>query len=219
MATVLSPPEQRVLLRGVSWETYQRLLAEHPESAGPRFTYDNGWLEIMTLSAEHEEPNRTLALLVDLVAAELEINIRRFGSNTFLREDLFKGFEPDSCFYVANAARVKGKKRIDLTQDPPPDLILEIDVTSPSLPRFPLFAAAGVPEVWRYDGERVRFLRREGDGYVEAEHSLALPPLTSAVATRFLRENETMDSTEWLRNVRAWARGAATGPPPTSGAG
>ena len=209
MATVLSPPEQRVIRQGVSWEDYERLLDEHEGSAGPRFTYDNGWLEIMTLSAEHEEPNRTLALLVDLVAAELAINVRRLGSNTFQREDLLKGFEPDSCFYIQNAARVKGKKRIDLSQDPPPDLVIEVDVTSPSLPRFPIFAAVGIPEVWRYEGERVQFFRREGEQYVEAEYSVALPPLTSAVATRFLEENEEMDSTEWLRHVREWARGHA----------
>ncbi|MBA3714274.1 MAG: Uma2 family endonuclease [Pyrinomonadaceae bacterium] len=100
MATVLSPSESRVILHGISWETYERLLAEHVESAGPRFTYDSGMLEIMILSLEHEKPNRTLALFVDLVAAELEIDVERVGSNTFKREDLLKGFEPDSSFYI-----------------------------------------------------------------------------------------------------------------------
>ncbi len=168
MATVLSPPESRIILYGISWETYQRLLAEHVESAGPRFTYDNGMLEIMILSLEHEEPNRTLAALVDVLAEESDVDVVRAGSTTFKREDLFKGFEPDSCFYIRNAEAVQGKQRLDLTIDPPPDLVIEIDVTSPSLPRFPIFAAVGVPEVWRYDGSRVQFFKPDGGQYVES---------------------------------------------------
>ncbi len=213
MATVLSPPEQKVILQGVSWETYERLLAEHPESAGPRFTYDNGWLEVMVLSRKHEKPNRTLALLVEVLAEEMGIDIERVGSTTFRREDLGKGFEPDSAFYIQNATIVSGKGEIDLSADPPPDLVIEVDVTSPSLPKFPIFAAVGVPEVWRCDGSRVQFFRREGDGYTEAEHSVALPPLTSEAATRFLEESERLKSTAWLRHVRAWAREATNAPP------
>ncbi len=206
MAMVVSPPEQRIILENISWNLYEQLLAEHGDSVGTRFTYDNGDLEIMVVSAEHERFNRTLALLVDLIAAELDINVDRVGSNTFKRADLLKGFEPDSCFYTQHHAHVKGKKRLDLSVDPPPDLVIEVDVTSPSLPRFPIFAGVGVPEVWRYDGERVWFFKLEGEKYAEVEHSPALPPLTSDVATRFLKENEEMDSTDWLRRVRGWAR-------------
>lgn len=206
MATAAPPQEQRVILENISWETYERLLAEHPESAGPRFTYDNGRLEIMVLSFEHEEPNRTLALLIDLVAAESEINLRRAGSNTFKREDLRKGFEPDSCFYFQSAARIKGRRRrLDLRIDPPPDLVIEIDVTSSSLPRFPILAGVGVPEVWRYDGERVHFFALEEGSYVAIAQSLALPPLTPELATDFLEANDELDSTDWTRAVRDWA--------------
>lgn len=207
MANVLSPPqEQKIILENVSWETYERLLAEHNESAGPRFTYDNGYLELMILSVEHEEPNRTLALIVDIVAAELRVNVRRIGSNTCKREDLLKGFEPDSAFYVQNAASVRGKKRIDLRQDPPPDLVIEIDVTSPSVPRFPIFAAVGVPEVWRCRENVVQIFKLQDGSYEESEQSLALPPLTGDVLTRFLEENETLDSPDWMQRVRAWAQ-------------
>lgn len=212
MATVLSPPEAevKIIMENISWETYERLLAEHPNSASPRFTYDNGWLELMILSIEHERPNRTLALLVDLIAAEWSMDIARVGSNTFKREDLFKGFEPDSAFYLAaNAKAVRGKKRLDLATDPPPDLIIEIDVTSPSLPRFPIFAAVGVPEVWRYKNERVEIFVLRGEAYEETPHSLALPPVTGEVLTRFLKESEELDSPEWTRRVREWANEAA----------
>lgn len=203
----MSPPEQRIILNGISWETYERLLAEHPESAGPRFTYDNGRLELMVLSLEHEEPNRTLATLFEQIAVELGINFRRVGSNTFKCEDLKKGFEPNSAFYIQNAARVKGKTRIDLRVNPAPDLVIEIDVTNSSLPRFPIFASVGVAEVWRYDGERVRFFGLQGETYSQIDNSAACPLLTPAVATHFLRANQELDSTAWTLAVREWAHG------------
>jgi len=205
MATVSSPVESRVLLN-VSWETYERILAEHPDAAGPRFTYSEGVLEIMVLSATHEEPNRTLAALVEALAEDFGRNVRRLGSTTFKRASLHKGFESDSAFYIARAAAMAGRE-IDPAIDPPPDLIIEVDVTSASLHRFPIFAAFGVPEVWRYDGSQVTFWRLEGGRYVEAASSTAFPPLTAAVATRFLDESRSMGSTEWLRRVREWARG------------
>lgn len=211
MATVVSPPEARIVLDGVSWGTYERLLAEHPQSASPRFTYNNGILELMILSRKHEQPNRTLALIVEVVAEELKIDLVRLGSTTFKREDLLKGFEPDSCFYIQNAAAIEGKDEVDLQIDPPPDLVIEVDVTSPSLPRFPIFAAVGVPEVWRYDGEQVKLFKLEGEEYVALDHSLALPPVTETDATRFLNDSREMKSTVWFRAVRQWARAQAGG--------
>src|SRR5215207_2585581 len=114
MATVLGPPEQRVTLHNVSWETYERLLADLGDSSAPRLTYDRGTLEIMSPSSEHERYNRTAAQIVEELAVELNINIDSLGSTTFRREDLDRGFEPDSCFYIRNVAGVRGKKRIDL---------------------------------------------------------------------------------------------------------
>jgi Uma2 family endonuclease len=129
MTAVLSPPARNVVLKGISWETYRRLLAEHEAQSGTHFTYDSGVLEIMVLSSRHEEPNRTLALLVEVLAEELVIDIRRLGSTTFRREDLAKGFEPDSCFYIQHVATVAARIGIDLTIDPPPDLVFELLVT------------------------------------------------------------------------------------------
>src|SRR5262245_8105775 len=104
-----SEPSQRFILHGVSWATYQRLLNDFKESHAAHFAYDRGVLEIMVLSTKHERPNRTLALLVEVLAEELSIDIQRLGSTTFTREDLDKGFEPDSCFYIQNEARIRGK--------------------------------------------------------------------------------------------------------------
>jgi len=151
------PPEavQRVILHGVSWETYERLLADFQDSHAAHFAYDQGALEIMVLSLKHETFNRTLATLVEIVAEEMQGDVINAGSTTFRRADLSKGFEPDTCFYIQNVERVRGKDEIDLTVDPPPDLVIEIDITSPSLNKFPIFAAMGIPEVWRYDGKTV----------------------------------------------------------------
>jgi Uma2 family endonuclease len=202
------PPEtgQHLILRGVSWATYERLLTDFQDSHAAHFAYDRGVLEIMVLSTKHEEPNRTLSLLVDLVAGELEIDVRRLGSTTFTRADLSRGFEPNSCFYIQNVERVRGKEEIDLSVDPPPDLVIEIDITSPSLNKFPIYAAVGIPEVWRYDGSRVQILRLEGGQYGEVEQSIVLPSLTGAIVTQFLKEGQELKSTVWIRRVQEWAR-------------
>jgi Uma2 family endonuclease len=199
VTTATRPAERIVVLDHISWETYERLLAEQGEINGKRFTYDQGMLEIMVLSTRHERLNRTLALLVELAAEASGLDLERFGSATFQRADLLKGFEPDSCFYIQHAEAVRGREQIDLMVDPPPDLLIEIDITSPSLNRFPIFAAVGVPEVWRYDGERLTFYRLVDAVYHPAMHSVALPLLSSEDGTRLLEESETLRSTAWLR--------------------
>ena len=155
METVKGPAEQRVMLHNVSWETYARLVAERGDRRVPRFAYDRGELEIMSPSTEHESVAYLLGLLVALFAGETGVNAYGVGSTTFKREDLERGFEPDSCFYVQNEERIRGKSRIDLDADPPPDLVIEVDITSPSLAKLPIYARIGVREIWRHDGERV----------------------------------------------------------------
>ncbi len=204
--TVQSPPEQRTILRNISWETYQRLLAAHAGSSAPRFAYDRGTLEIISPLAEQEEPNRAIALLVEVVAEELGLDLRNLGSTTLKREDVRRGVEPDSCFYIQNEPRVRGKAGIDLALDLPPDLVVEVDITSPSLDKLPIYAQLGVPEIWRYDGNGVTILRLAGEEYVVATDSAALPPLTGAVLSRFVAESKTLPRTGWLRALRAWTR-------------
>ena len=206
MTPAIAPPEQRVLLSNVSWETYERLLAENVDSPGTRFTYDGGMLEIMVVYIGHEHPNRTLAALVEIVAEETGRDFHRAGSTTFKRKDLQKGFEPDSWFYLDHAEEMRGRDELDPDKDPAPDLVIEVDITRSSLDRFPIFAAVGVPEVWRYDGQRVILYRLAGDQYREVAASVALPPLTGVQATAFLHDSRIMKSTAWLRRVREWVR-------------
>jgi Uma2 family endonuclease len=203
-----SPPEvvQRVILHGVSWETYERLLADFQDRHAAHFAYDRGALEIMVLSFKHETFNRTLATLVEIVAEEMQGDVINAGSTTFRRADLSKGFEPDTCFYIQNVEHVRGKDGIDLTVDPPPDLVIEIDITSPSLNKFPIFAAMGISEVWRYDGKTVTIFTLEKGEYRTQEASVVLPDLTSQVLTRFLEDSQAMKRSAWVRRVREWAR-------------
>lgn len=194
--------DQCVVLQHVSWETYERLLADYEHQAGPRFCYDSGMLEIKMPSVRHEKAHRTLAQLVEVLAEETNLDLERLGSTTFKRKDLLKGFEPDSCFYIQNAAAIFGKDKLDLKVDPPPDLVIEADVTSESLNKFVLFSAMGVPEVWRYDDGRVTMYQLASGSYVETEQSSAFPLLSSAMATQFLAESLEMKSTLWFRRVR-----------------
>ena len=206
MKTVKRPAEQRVVLNNIGWNTYEHLLADHGDNSAPRLTYDRGELEIMSPSPEHEKFNRRIAQLVLAVAEELNVEAEDLGSTTFRREDLERGFEPDSCFYIQNEEQVRGKDRIDLAVDPPPDLVIEIDITSPSFSKLPIYAQIGVPEVWRYDGERMTILVLEGSDYAKTAESIVLPPVTSNVLTDFVEKSKSMKRTAWLEVVREWSR-------------
>lgn len=210
MATVTSPPDQRVVLHDIAWETYERLLADHLDSSAPRFTYDRGELEIFSPSTEHEEVNRTLALLVEEIAIERAIEVRNVGSMTFKRRDLERGFEPDSSFYIQHEERVRDREQIDLAVDPPPDLVVEIEITRSAIAKLPIYAAMGVPEVWRWDGARLAILRLTAAGYRETDASAALPPLTSDDLTRFLMNSRRQRRTVWVRELRTWASAASS---------
>ncbi len=200
---------QRVILHGISWETYERLLDDMGDSHAAHFAYDQGELEIMVPSEEHEEPNRTLATFIEVLAEELNIDLRRLGSTTLKRADLHKGFEPDSCFYIQNEALVRGKKKLDFAVDPPPDLIIEVDVTSPSLNKFPIYAKLGIAELWRYKNNQVQIFGLSNGQYLEVANSIAFPLLTNAMATQFITESSVVTSTVWLRRVRQWVREAS----------
>lgn len=207
METVKSLAEQKVILHGVTWETYEALLSDHESSSVPRFTFDRGMLEIMSPSPEHEKLNRRIAQLVSAVAEEIGVESEDLGSTTFRREDLERGFEPDSCFYIQNEERIRGKDRIDLAVDPPPDLVIEIDITSPSINKLPVYARLGVPEVWRYGGKKLEVLKLENEDYVEVSESAALPVLTSQTLSRLIERSKTTRRTVWLKEVRESVRG------------
>lgn len=207
-ATTSPPPqaqEQRVVLHGISWETYERLLADHLDASSPRFTYDQGELEIMSPSIEHEKLKEFIADVAGIVAEEWEMDFEKAGSTTFRSRNLEQGLEPDSCLYLQNAEPIRWKQAIDLRVDPPPDLVIEIELTSPAVSKLPIYARLGVPEIWLYKGS-VRILTLVGDGYEEACKSRVLPPLTDHTLSQFVDQKKTLTTLAWRRMVRNWAR-------------
>jgi Uma2 family endonuclease len=206
VATIASPAEQRIVLSDVAWETYEQLLANFGDRRVPRFAYDQGVLEIVSPSSRHEEDGIALALVVEIVALEHDIDCRPVGSMTYRRKVLQKGFEADASFYIQSQAMVRDRDEIDPEVAPPPDLVIEIDVTNPSLDKLPIYAGLGVPEVWRCEGDRVTILVLQDGGDRESATSRAIPPLTADVLSRFLVERRSLRRTAWLRTVQAWAR-------------
>ena len=154
---------------------------------------------------KHEVPSKLLSDLVTHICNEWAIDVRNFGSTTFRQRAKAKGCEPDGCFYIQHEPQMRRLLELDLRHDPPPDLVIEVDVTSPSLDKLPIYAALGVPEIWLYRGLGVTFHRLAGNAYEEITHSLALPALDSQTATDFLRQGLTESSSARFRSVRAWA--------------
>ena len=155
--------ERRFLLDGVSWQFYETCLAEIGDRP-IRLTYRNGSIEMMSPSEEHERFKRLLARLVDAATEELNIPIRSSGSTTWRKQELDAGLEPDNCYYIEHEAQVRGKREVDLDVDPAPDLAIEIEITTSAVNRMAIYAALGVPEVWRFDGQTLSIHGLAEDG-------------------------------------------------------
>jgi len=202
-----SPLEQHVVLHRVRWSTYQALLEDLGDHRGSRITYYRGTLEIMSPSDEHEYLKKLTGRLIEVFTEELGIGIRSAGSTTRQSQLREAGVEPDESYYIQNELRVRGKKVIDLTRDPPPDLAVEIDLRKGTIDRDAVYAALGIPEVWTHDGKllRVRLLGPDGR-YQPSAMSAALPLLPIAELSRFLDRRYSLDETALIREFRAWVR-------------
>ena len=204
-SNTLLQPTEIVHLSGISWQTYENLLTELSASRRLRLTYNRGTLEIMVPSPEHERYKEIVGRFVETLAEELEVRIDCLGSTTFKRPQL-SGAEPDKCFYIENINVIKGKKRIDLTPDPPPDLVVEIDITSSSKNRFEVYADMGVPEIWRYDGSFFSINILQNQKYISVERSLAFPNLPLTEISNFLEQVGEKDYLELVKEFRQWVK-------------
>ena len=206
MPQTLTTPAQQMVLSGVAWHTYQALIRDLESQPGKRLTYDHGTLEIRVPLPPHERYKTLISRFIEVVTEETETEICSLGSSTWAREDLQQGVEADECFYIQHEAAVRGKASIDLTTDPPPDLVLEIDITSSSVNRLKIYAAMGVPEVWRYDGKTLTFYHLQGQEYRAQEASVVLPLVRRDEILRFLAVSQTMGETSLVREFRKWVR-------------
>lgn len=202
MSDVAERSDACIWLSGVAWPDYIRL-REIPENRNVRMTYDDGNLELMAPSKLHERIAELLARLIGIWTEERAIPVQSCGSMTFRHEDLQRGLEPDKCFYVEHEAVVRHQEELDLARDPPPDLVVEVDVTSPSRDRLPLYASMGVREVWLWRDEILGFFTLQSTGdYAPVEVSAVLPGFPHAAAQQLLAERRQRDETTLLREFR-----------------
>lgn len=206
MTATLTQSLDRVLLKNISWQTYQSLLKDFEQQPAIRLTYDRGLLEIRMPLDPHETYKKLLGRLVEALTEELGVEIRSLGSRTCDREDLARGLEPDQCYYIQNEQAVWDKEQIDLSLDPPPDLAIEIDITSSSINRLDIYADLGVPEVWRYDGQSLTMSRLENKQYQFCSRSIAFPLLATDDMARFLNLKKTTRDNALIHLFRTWVR-------------
>ncbi|HWE37282.1 MAG TPA: Uma2 family endonuclease [Isosphaeraceae bacterium] len=215
LTPAIPTPEGDVfVLDGVPWDLYVRL-RDLPENRRVRMSYRHGTLELTLPRFKHEKPARRLSRLIGAVVEHFGLPCVEAGSTTFRRPGRHplegNGNEPDGSFYIQNAASVEYHEEIDLSVDPPPDIVLEVDNTNRSASKLPLYADLGVPEVWRYDAtaRTLVFDRLQADGtYAPADRGVALPMLTpSLVLDRLLLcDSAGMTETDRRRGLADWVR-------------
>lgn len=199
-------PRESFVLEGVSFELYERLVEE---LAGQHVfvTFDRGRLEFMSPSPEHEWWKSLIGRLIETLALERAVTAEGLGSTTFKREDLEKGLEPDECYYLRGAGGLRRKREADLPRDPPPDLVVEVDITHRSIDREAIYAALGVAEVWRFDGRALTFLVLQPNGvHRQADTSAGFPGLRAADVQRFLKLAQEKDQGAAVLAFRDWIR-------------
>ncbi|MDM3848148.1 MAG: Uma2 family endonuclease [Aphanizomenon gracile PMC649.10] len=197
------PPGQRVILENVTWKELETIIEELGEHRAARIAYDRGILEIMSPLPEHEFDKEIISDLVKALLEQLDVEFISLGSTTFKNQFMAQGIEPDQCFYIQNEAVIRGKKRLDLTIDPPPDLALEIDITSRT--HLNIYQGLKVPEVWRFENGILQINLLQDGVYVESKSSLNFPDLPLIeVIPQYLEKSRTTGRNATLKAFRSW---------------
>jgi len=206
MSRTSNGADRRFLLSGVSWGTYEALLTDVGESP-IRLSFDAGDLEFMSPGGLHDRYKYRFGRLIGALTEELDIQVDGCGSTTLRSVQLNKGLEPDEAFYIRNEPRVRGKLDMDLEVDPPPDLAVEIDISSSSVDREGIYAALGVPELWRFDGESLRVFRLgAGGAYEVVASSPSFPYLPLDEFAAFVDPVTDEGQTAWVKRFKVWVR-------------
>lgn len=198
------PPGQRVILQDVTWAEFEQILVDLGEPRAARIAYHQGILEIMTPLPEHEKAKLYITNFVEIILEELDIDFVPLGSTTFKNKAMSQGIEPDNCFYIQNEAAVRQKDRLDLATDPPPDLALEVDVTSPT--NREIYEGLKVPELWQFNrGKLTIYLLQDNGKYVESTQSAIFPNLPVVdVIPLYLERAKIEGRNQTMRAFRAW---------------
>jgi Uma2 family endonuclease len=202
---IIVMPGERIILEDVSWQLFEAILNELGEHRGSRVAYSQGTLEIMAPLPEHERAKVIIGNLVIVLLDELDRHWECLGSTTFKRKDIGAGIEPDDCFYIQNYQLMIGKDRLDLTIDPPPDLAIEIDVTSRT--KISAYQALRVPEIWRYENRNLEINLLQGEEYIKSQISPTFPdfPITEVIP-RFVEMARTTGTSSAIRTFRQWVK-------------
>jgi Uma2 family endonuclease len=198
--------ENRVLLRNIAWNVYEIILNARGEYRNPRLSYYQGLLELMAPLEEHEHSSSLIHEFISILTEEKEVDLKSLASTTLNRHDLDAGAEPDQCYYVKNEHLVRGKT-IDLNTDPPPDLVIEVDITHTDVNRNALYKDLGVPEFWRFDGKVLTIYSLSESRYQEMEASPTFPGITKEMLYQFLENAQRHGETSAKRAFRSLLRG------------
>jgi Uma2 family endonuclease len=205
LATVTSG-ENRILLENISWQTFKTMLAEMGTERKTRLAYDHGNIEIVTPQMPHENSNRLIELFIEILCEELGLEVKSVGSLTLTRDDLERGAEPDSSFYIKNELLVRNKENIDLEIDPPPDLVVEVEYSKPKIDKLKLYAAMGIAEFWCYQGQVLKVYILQDGQYIEVENSPTFAPVVVKEIPRFIAESKQYGQISTMRYFRSWVQ-------------
>ncbi|BAG03926.1 Uma2 family endonuclease [Microcystis aeruginosa] len=200
---IIVNPGQQLLLKDINWQKFETILSELGESRASRLSYSNGILEIMVPLPEHEKDKEIISYMVQFLLEVLNIDFEPLGSTTFKNERMNQAVEPDACFYIKNYQAVIGKNRLNLESDPPPDLVLEIDITSRTY--LDNYRQLGVPELWRYTQSGLQInLLQEGE-YIESLSSPNFPqiPIIELI-NQFVKQSQQLGRSKAIRNFKNW---------------
>ena len=199
------PAEQRVVLHNISWSGYEQILQILGDNRSSRLIYDEGTLEITMPLEAHESSNEMIGVFIRAMTLALGYNLKSMGSTTLNFPNLKKGAEPDKCYYIQNEPLVRGKT-VDLEQDPPPDLVLEVGITRSDINKFKLYGSMRIPEFWRFDGELLSIYHLDADGYVEVDKSLTFLKFSKEDLYKFLSQCQSVGESQALRDLQTSLR-------------
>jgi Uma2 family endonuclease len=198
-------PGQQLLLDKVSWEQFESILTELGEHRAARLSYSGGLLEIMVPLPEHEKAKEIIGDLVKILLEARQISFESLGSTTLKNERMTQAVEPDACFYIQNQAAVIGKNRLDMNVDPPPDLAIEIDLTSRT--QLDNYQILGVPELWRYGKQGLKISVLQAGEYLESNTSRTFPDLPIVeLVNRHAQQSQLYGRSQAIQSFRSWLR-------------
>lgn len=203
--TTVTPAEQRIVLHHISWQFYEQFQAAIAGQSSPRLTYYQGTLEVMSPLEEHESARSLIGRFIEILIAELRLNLKTMGSTRLKRPELAAGGEPDECYYIQNEPLVRGRM-VDLKYDPPPDLVIEVDITHTDIDKLRLYTDLGIPEFWRYNGQVWRIYRLQNGEYKEVGASPTFSWVNKSALYSFLEECRTFGEVQAELSFQAWVR-------------